>query len=161
MSLINSADYPFMSDFRVMAVAEESQVNAFELESDFIVFSEVLGVQLCIPRGFQFDGESIPAILAWLVRPVGRSRRGACVHDYLYRYGGYHDANGAVHPVTRSQADAVYRNLLRAKGLASWRSSLRWGVLRGVGWAAWRSNRPTQGKRITLDNKQPAEETPS
>jgi hypothetical protein len=154
MSLINRADYPFLTDFRVMVVAEGNLVNAFELESDFIVFSEVLGAQIRVPKGFQFDGESIPACLTWLVRPVGKSRRGACVHDYLYRYAGWHDDNGTLHPVTRSQADAVYRNLLKAKGLSAWRASTRWSVLRIVGWAAWRGNRSTHGSLLIQSNAQ-------
>lgn len=142
---LNERGFPFLSDFRVLDVAEGTQVHAYELEQDFAVYSGVLNARITVPKGFTFDGESIPAGLAWLVRPMGESRRGACVHDYLYRFAGYKNLKGEFVSVTRSQADAVYRELIEANGLPAWRATVRWAVLRSVGWAAWGGNKATHG----------------
>ena len=138
--ILNQSDGPFLTEFRVLNVAEGTQVNAYELEEDFRVYSSVLDAIVNVPKGFKFDGESIPAWLAWLVKPMGESRRGACVHDYLYSNRGYYTAYGTFIPVDRKTADAVYRELVIAKGLPKWRAAVRWGVLRLVGWKAWNAD---------------------
>jgi len=140
---VNEAEWPFLSDFRVWEKAEGTQVHAYELAEDFLVFSQVLKARITVPKGFPFDGESIPPEIAWLVKPMGESRRGACVHDYLYRYAGYKNSMGVFVPVTRAQADAVYKELVIAKGLPAWRAMVRWAVLRLVGGAAWNDNSAT------------------
>ena len=137
-TVLNEADGPFLSDFRVWEEAEGAEVHAYELAEPFIIRSTVLNnAVVTVPKGFKFDGESIPAWLAWLVKPMGESRRGACVHDYLYSNRGYYTAYGTFIPVDRKTADAVYRELVIAKGLPKWRAAVRWGVLRLVGWKAW------------------------
>jgi hypothetical protein len=96
---------------------------------------------ITVPKDFIFDGESIPFWLQWLAPPFGDSKRGACVHDWLYRNAGYLDEHGTLCPVRRSQADAVYRELIEAKGLPRWRANIRWAALRLVGGFAWNANR--------------------
>lgn len=131
----------FITEFKALDVTEGRDTHTLELLEPLMVYSGVLDCIIKVPAGFRFDGESIPAFLQWLVPPFGQSKRGACVHDYLYRFAGYHNADGGLVSVTRTEADAVYRELCRAKGLPKWRASLRWSVLRVVGWAAWNANR--------------------
>lgn len=131
----------FLSEFRVLDVTEGRETSTLELLDPFQVYSAVLDAIITVPAGFRFDGESIPAALQWLVPPFGQSKRGACVHDYLYRTRGFHTVTGEVVPVSRKQADAVYRELITAKGLPKWRATMRWGVLRLVGWAAWNARK--------------------
>lgn len=131
----------FLSEFKVLDVADGKEVRMLELEQPFQVYSAVLDAIITVPAGFRFDGESIPTVLHWLVPPFGQSKRGACVHDYLYRYHGFHTISGELVPVSRKEADAVYFELVRAKGLSSWRAHIRWAALRGVGWIAWRSSK--------------------
>lgn len=133
----------FISEFEALDVAEGQQTNMLRLLSPLVVFSAVLDDVVTVPAGFTFDGESIPVWLHGFVPPFGQSKRGACVHDYLYRHHGYHLPNGALMPVSRSAADAVYKELVQLKGLPSWRAAVRWGVLRLVGWIAW-NNQPAQ-----------------
>ena len=131
----------FLNEFVVLDVTEGRAVSTLRLAAPFSVYSESLDAIITVPEGFEFDGESIPLWLQWLVKPFGLSKRGACVHDYLYRFRGYDTADGIRIPVTRAEADHAYRELVEAKGLPKWRGHLRWVVLRLVGWAAWNSNR--------------------
>lgn len=131
----------FLSDFRVLDVTEGRETSTLQLLEPFQVYSAYLDAIITVPAGFRFDGESIPVALQWLVPPFGQSKRGACVHDYLYRTRGFHTLTGEVVPVTRAEADAVYRELITAKGLPKWRATMRWGVLRLVGWAAWNARK--------------------
>ncbi len=126
----------FITRFEALDVSEGTETHAFKLLKPFKVYSAVLGAIIIVPANFRFDGESIPESLRWLVPPFGLSKRGACVHDYLYRNHGY-VAYGLFHAVTRSQADAVYHELVLAKGLPAWRATVRWAVLRAVGWWSW------------------------
>jgi hypothetical protein len=127
----------FLTDLRALDVAEGTEVNRFQLLADFRVYSAVLQDTLIVPEGFTFDGESIPSFVAWIAPPFGQSKRGACVHDYLYRHSGYYRINGEFKPVTRRTADAVYHELVTLKGLPKWRATMRWTVLRLAGWYAW------------------------
>ena len=127
----------FLTDLRALDVAEGTEVNRFQLLEDFKVYSAVLQDVITVPEGFTFDGESIPSFVSWIAPPFGQSKRGACIHDYLYRHSGYYRLNGDFQIVTRAQADAVYYEFVRLKGLPLWRATMRWTVLRLAGWWAW------------------------
>jgi hypothetical protein len=130
----------FLSDLRVEDITEGWDTQTLRLLAPFKVYSQTLDAVITVPEGFIFDGESIPSWLQGVVKPFGQSKRGACVHDYLYRFGAYVANNGERVAVSRAQADNVYFELVRAKGLPAWQANLRWGVLRLVGWSAWKSN---------------------
>lgn len=130
----------FLTDFRVLDVTEDREVQRLMLLEPLRVYSAVLDDQIQVAEGFEFDGESIPLCMQTLVRPFGQSRRGACVHDWLYHHGGYYRADSSFVRVTREQADEVYRELILAKGLAPWRATMRYTILRLVGWIAWNQN---------------------
>lgn len=127
----------FITDLVVLDVTEGRDTKTLRLLEPFRVYSGVLDAVIQVPAGFECDSESVPLFIQWLAPPFGYSKRAAIVHDLLYRRRGYLDANGAFHPVTRKQADDVYHELCEAKGLPTWRSNVRWAVLRLVGWKAW------------------------
>lgn len=131
----------FITEFKALDVTEGFDTHTLQLVEPLEVYSGYLDAIIRAPKGFTFDGESIPLWLQWLSPPFGDSKRGACIHDYLYRNAGYIDADGRLHPVSRSQADAVYRELIEAKGLPRWRANIRWATLRLVGGFAWQANR--------------------
>ena len=139
----------FLSEFRAEDIAEGSETRRYRMLSHFRFYSAVLQSEVEVPEGFICDGESIPEAIRWLVPPFGQSKRGAFAHDYLYRHAGY-VVQGAIHPVDRKTADAVYRELvtLKAKvdGLPQWRATMRWAVLRLVGGAAWQENRRAESQ---------------
>lgn len=151
---MNPRPAEFLTEFQALDITEGRATHTLRLVAPLTVYSGVLDAVVTVPQGFEFDGESIPAFLQWLVPPFGQSKRGAGVHDYLYRYAGFHDATGHVHPVPRAQADAVYRELIEAKGLPVWRGRMRWAVLRLVGWSAWEGNSATHGLNLP-SSKQP------
>lgn len=134
----------FLSEFRAEDTAEGSVTRSYRMLEPFRFYSAILGAEVEVPEGFEFDGESIPSALHWLVPPFGQSKRGAAVHDLIYRHAGY-VVEGVVYPVDRKTADAVYLELVQLKakveGLPKWRARMRWAVLRAVGWIAWNENR--------------------
>lgn len=138
----------FITNFQALDVTEGFETHTLRLLEPLVVYSGVLDARITVPAGFIFDGESIPLWLQWLAPPFGDSKRGACVHDWLYRNAGYYDESGVFQKVLRSQADAVYRELIEAKGLPRWRANIRWAVLRVVGGLAWRDNRKTRDKTL-------------
>lgn len=133
---MNTRPAEFLTEYKALDVTEGQSTKTLELLEPLIVYSAVLQDEIRVHAGFTFDGESIPPAIHWLVPPFGQSKRGACVHDYLYRHGGYYK-NLRLVPVTRQQADAVYRELITAKGLPAWRANMRYLTLRVVGWWAW------------------------
>ncbi|PWG61755.1 DUF1353 domain-containing protein [Spiribacter halobius] len=89
-----------------------------------------LGTRHVVPAGFVTDGASIPRALWPIVgHPMGRYWPAAVVHDHLVRQ-----------PATpRSEADAVFRVLLRRLGVAWWRRAVLYaGVQIGALWARLR-----------------------
>src|SRR5210317_203459 len=51
------------------------------------------GAEYVIPKGFQFDGASIPKFLRTFFSPVGVLLMGGLVHDYAYKYKTLLEAN--------------------------------------------------------------------
>ena len=47
---------------------------------------KINGNEYVIPKGFQFDGASIPKFLRTFFSPVGVLLIGGLVHDYMYKY---------------------------------------------------------------------------
>lgn len=136
----------FLTDFIVLDITEGREVQRLKLLEPFMVYSAVLQDQVHVSEGFEFDGESIPVWLQTLVPPFGQSRRGAAIHDWLYQHGGYYRATGQFVSVTRKQADEVYKELVLAKGLPKWRATLRFSVLRAVGWLHWNKSQEKHHK---------------
>src|SRR6056300_1580895 len=45
------------------------------------------GQDFVIPKGFEFDGASVPKFLAMFLSPTGVLLMGGLIHDYGYKYG--------------------------------------------------------------------------
>lgn len=128
----------FLTNPRFEDITEGNETQKLRLLGELRVFSAVLNNFIHIPAGFEFE-ESIPSFFFTLVRPVGKSKRAACIHDWLYTYGSFTNPGG-IFPVTRSQADAVYYELLRAKGVSPVRSFFHWLGTRVGGWPHFNSS---------------------
>lgn len=127
----------FLTNPRFEDITEGSETQKLRLLDELRVFSAVLNAFIHIPSGFVFE-ESIPTVLFSLSRPRGESKRAACVHDWLYKNQSYTNSSGTF-PVTRAQADAVYRELLLVRGLSSWRAWFRWAGVRLGGGFSWKN----------------------
>lgn len=127
----------FLNSPRFEDVSEGSETQKLRLMGPLTVYSEVLYDTVTVPQGFVFE-ESIPTVLFSISRPRGESKRAAAVHDYLYQNKGYVTLTGEFVSVERKQADAVYYELLRLKGVSLGRSWFRWLGVRLGGWSSWR-----------------------
>lgn len=97
-----------------------------QLFQDFSVeVSEESGkvTTITVPKGFVFDGASIPRLL-WLLFPpgYGPAHRAAAIHDYLYNYGYNH--------YSKRYADDLFRATMLADGANPF-----------IAWAFWRAVR--------------------
>lgn len=125
----------FLTNPRFEDISEGGEVQKLRLNDELRVFSAVLNSLIIIPAGFEFE-ESIPMILFALARPRGESKRAACIHDWLYRHKSYTNFAGTF-PVTRAQADNVYYEFLRCRGVSVFRAYTRWLGVRIGGGFSW------------------------
>lgn len=100
----------------------------YELTEPYIVVTAGKdGVYFEVPAGFVTDGASIPRFLWRLCgHPMETPRICAAVaHDYMYSVG---------EPTwTRAEADATYRDILKAVGVSAWRANVEYYALRIFG----------------------------
>ncbi len=93
------------------------------------------GRSFVVPKGFEFDGASIPRLFRSLVAsPLDpETARGGCDHDFIYR----------TQPEwwTRKDADLMFLCELLEDGLSPRRAFLAYRAVRLFGWIAWRENR--------------------
>jgi hypothetical protein len=111
-----------------------------KLRVPFSYYSAVLRHEVTIPAGFECDGRSTPRPLWGVVPPVGPALWAAVPHDHLYTVGGYFiDENRVV--IDQATADAVYRELMIARGFPRWKSWWSYAALRLFGRIAWDEHR--------------------
>ena len=71
------------------------------------------GTEYVIPKGFTFDGASIPKFLRTFFSPVGVLLMGGLVHDYMYKYAACKpaDKKGQLLLVDQKRADEIFRDI--------------------------------------------------
>ena len=68
-------------------------------------------VEYVIPKGFQFDGASIPKFLHTWLSPTGVLLMGGLVHDYAYKYATLRGKDGGTWgKMNQKEADQIFRN---------------------------------------------------
>jgi hypothetical protein len=74
-----------------------------------------------VPKGEGTDLASVPIGLTWLIPRYGRYTRAAILHDYLWS-----------HPemISKSDADGVFRRVLRELGVSALRRWTMWAAVR-------------------------------
>ncbi len=104
--------------------------------------------ELVVPRGFRYDGASVPRIL-WSViglRPDGLVRAAALLHDWIYRHGGklppgsYRRDDGEGGHWTRKSADLLFGRVMRESGVSKLKRRLAYLGVRVGGRRSWKSN---------------------
>ena len=101
------------------------------------------GKEYIIPKGFQFDGASIPKFLRTFFSPVGVLLIGGLVHDYMYKYTHCKpvSAKGALLVVDQKRADQIFRDInIVVNGFYTMNYLAYWSLRIG-GFVAWNGHR--------------------
>ena len=101
------------------------------------------GVEYIIPKGFQFDGASIPKFLRTFFSPVGVLLMGGLVHDYMYKYAACKPVSkkDALLVVDQKKADQIFRDInIVVNGFYTMNYLAYWSLRLG-GWVAWNGHR--------------------
>jgi Protein of unknown function (DUF1353) len=85
--------------------------------------------EFTVPAGMPTDFASVPRVFVWFLPRYGRYTKAAILHDYLWRFRvGDPDA-----PVSRRDADGLFRRVMRELGVPFLRRWIMWTAVR---WAA-------------------------
>jgi len=96
-----------------------------------------------IPKGFSFDGASIPKFLRTFFSPVGVLLIGGLVHDYMYKYSACKpaDKKGQLLLVDQKKADQIFRDInIEVNGFYFMNYLAYWSLRLG-GFVAWNGHR--------------------
>ena len=106
------------------------------------------GADYVIPKGFTFDGASIPKFLRTFFSPVGVLLIGGLVHDYMYKYTHCKpvSAKGALLVVDQKRADQIFRDInIVVNGFYTMNYLAYWSLRIG-GFVAWNGHRKKDNK---------------
>ena len=106
------------------------------------------GTDYVIPKGFTFDGASIPKFLRTFFSPVGVLLIGGLVHDYMYKYTHCKpvSAKGALLVVDQKKADQIFRDInIEVNGFYFMNYLAYWSLRLG-GFVAWNGHRKRNAK---------------
>ena len=112
--------------------------------------------RLFVPRGYTYDGASIPRI-AWSrigLTPDGEIRAASLAHDVLYRAAGGRkpeewrgcklmNENGNTVFVSRQEADWLFYEFCVFATIPRRRARIAWLAVRLAGWKFWGKNPPS------------------
>ena len=106
------------------------------------------GKEYIIPKGFQFDGASIPKFLRTFFSPVGVLLVGGLVHDYMYKYAACKPVSkkDALLVVDQKKADQIFRDInIVVNGFYTMNYLAYWSLRIG-GFVAWNGHRKRNEK---------------
>ena len=106
------------------------------------------GAEYVIPKGFQFDGASVPKFLRTFFSPVGVLLMGGLVHDYMYKYSACKpaDKSGTLLVVDQKKADQIFRDICIEVNGFYFMNYLAYWSLRLGGFVAWNGHRKINEK---------------
>ena len=100
-----------------------------------------------IPKGFKFDGASVPKFLAQFLSPVGVLLIGGLIHDYGYKYETLFLKNGKTICIRSQQwMDKTFRDINIEVNGFYFLNYLAYWALRLGGWVAWNKHRKINAK---------------
>ena len=116
-------------------------VRTWEIGEDF--HYKLYGQDMVIPKGFVFDGASVPKFLATWLSPVGVLLLGGLVHDYGYKYQTLLLKNKKETIGIKNQQwmDKTFRDINIEINGFKWLNYLAWYALRAGGFMAWNGHR--------------------
>jgi hypothetical protein len=128
-------------------------VRTWEVAKDW--HFSVKGEDYVIPKGFVFDGASVPKFLATWLSPTGVLLIGGLVHDYAYKYTvllkkGKKESS---EPMTQKEADILFRDIGIEQNGFHLLNYLAYWALRVGGFVAWNGHRERDCKVKYLGEK--------
>jgi len=129
-------DFPDSQKFTLpQPKTQPSRKGAYIVTEDYHVKDDELGFDFVIPKGWEYDGASIPRFW-WRVigSPFLAEFQGGCLpHDYLYR----------MLICERKLADQLMKKRLLLSDVSKARAGLMYRAVRIGGGSRWRENRDT------------------
>lgn len=124
------------------------EVRNWELDKDW--HFELQGQQYVIPKGFIFDGASVPKFLASWLSPTGILLLGGLVHDYIYKYETLLlKGKKKTEPLyTQKEADQLFRDINIEQNGIHVLNYAAYYALRLGGFVAWNGHRKRNMKAI-------------
>ena len=99
-------------------------------------------VEYVIPKGFQFDGASIPKFLHTWLSPTCVLLMGGLVHDYAYKYATLKKkGKGTWGKMNQKEADQIFRDINIEINGFHFLNYLAYWALRIGGFVAWNGHR--------------------
>ena len=116
--------------------------------------------RIVIPKGFQFDGASIPRIFWGILAPTGLLLIPGLVHDFAYRYDCLlrHPRNGGPleeykRGAGRRYWDDLFRDVAISVNGFKIINRVAWLALRVGGWSAWGKRRREASEPYWLESQ--------
>ena len=117
----------------------------WEVVKDF--HYSMLGQNYVIPKGFRFDGASVPKFLAQFLSPVGVLLIGGLIHDYGYKYETLLLKNKKTIGIkTQKWMDSTFRDINIEVNGFWFLNYLAYWALRLGGFVAWNKHRKVNAK---------------
>ena len=118
----------------------------WEIVSDY--HYNIDGQDLVIPKGFVFDGASVPKFLHTWLSPMGVLLIGGLIHDYGYKYQTLlcKGKKKAIGMKTQSQLDVIFRDVNIVQNGFRLINYLAYYGLKLGGFAAWNKHRKVNAK---------------
>ena len=147
-------DYPHMKPVRIATKGKGFWsaillwvfgTRHWEIVKDF--HYSLNGEDYVIPKGFKFDGASVPKFLAQFLSPVGLLLIGGLIHDYGYKYETLLLRNGkTIGNKDQKWMDQTFRDInIEVNGFYLLNYLAYW-ALRVGGFVAWNKHRKVDHK---------------
>ena len=142
------------------------QVRTWEVVENWEYTLPTDNTRIVIPRGFRFDGASIPRPLWAILNPIGLLMIPGLIHDYGYRYRQLWkvEDDGTVSRYEREGNKATWDGLFRKTGRAvngmSFINFAAWLAVYFGGFGAWRSNRKKNQQPVVPEGYSEAQPPP-
>jgi len=111
------------------------------------------GESYVIPKGFTFDGASVPKPLQAICNPMGILLYAAIIHDFGYRYSALLKANKEPSKtLTRSEVDLMFYKVNLELNQLRLLSYVTYLAVRCCGYFIWRNHRANESNLLETKN---------
>lgn len=119
------------------------EARKWEVIEDYTLYLPWLNENVLVPKGFIFDGASVPRFLWLLVDPTGILFLGSLIHDFGYRYNCL--INEKFKVIHKNAGQAFFDEQIKLISVyvneKHLMETVSWACLRMFGFIAWFENR--------------------